>query len=388
MDWLHAGVNIITTVTYQCHYGLVVSSENPPSPQPRPASAAAGDKTTICSDDDNNVGYSVGMSTDEMLRQGVSLARRAVKESNPATMHSSNNIVFPTFVVASTGPYGAAMADGSEYTGQYPVEVTRDKLKEFHRRKASTILSNHPDGIAIETIPNLEEVGVVCEVMKELLQQQQYQQRQGDDSLSPRTCCCWISFACKNDHELNDGHTVQEALDLIQLYDPDCEWISAIGVNCCDSAYVPNLVKLLTLNALSVATREKITAMDERDSSSTVAVPEQQQQQPKQKTYQHLPTRGIVVYPNSGESWDAANNDWKDETGATDLEFSDRLMESVALVYGLWNGKITTKMKTKRPYLPQPPRIVLGGCCRTNPATIALLRQRIDDWEKKKLCTT
>ena len=382
-DWLHAGVNIITTVTYQCHYGLVASPE-----QSDVAEAEAGghDKTIICRGD-NNRGSTVGMSTDEMLSLGVSLARRAVKEMNDDDDDDINNdMIFPTFVVASTGPYGAAMADGSEYTGRYPAEVTRDKLKEFHRRKASTILSNHPDGIAIETIPSLQEVGVVCEVMKDLLQQQNQQ----EDNDSPQMCCCWISLACKNGRELNDGHTVQEALDLIQLYDPDCEWISAIGVNCCDSAYVPNLVKLLTLNALSVdtATREKqITAMDERGNScsaNTVTVPEQQQQ-PKQSR-----VRGIVVYPNSGESWDAANNDWKDGTGATDVEFSDRLMESVELVYELWNNTIDTKMKANPSYYtqtppPQPPRIVLGGCCRTNPATIALLRQRIDDWDKKKL---
>ena len=381
-------MNIITTVTYQCHYGLVDKTKKSSSSRAEAVEPEADgyEKTIPICRGDNNSGSVVGMSTDEMLRLGISLARRAVMEMNDNSSNNSN-IIFPTYVVASTGPYGAAMADGSEYTGQYPAEVTRDKLKEFHRRKALAILSNHPDGIAIETIPNLQEVGVVCEVMKDLLQKP----HQDDSSLSPQTCCCccWISLACKNGHELNDGHTVQEALDLIQMYDPDCEWISAIGVNCCDSAYVPNLVKLVTLNALLVATattESHITDTGERDNScsKTLAVPEQQKE-PKQS-----PVRGIVVYPNSGESWDAANNDWKDGTGATDVEFSDRLMESVELVYGLWSSTMITKMKANPSYLsqpppPPPPRIVLGGCCRTNPATIALLRQRIDDWEKKKL---
>ena len=38
-------------------------------------------------------------------------------------------------VAFSSGPYAAALADGSEYTGSYAERVTFEQLVDFHRRK-------------------------------------------------------------------------------------------------------------------------------------------------------------------------------------------------------------------------------------------------------------
>ena len=111
----------------------------------------------------------------EMMVEGVRLAKRAIEPTNvepdknepqSASIPSTSSRLGP-FVVASTGPYGAAMADGSEYTGRYPAHVTRQALVNFHIRKARTLLmEGKPDGLAVETIPNIEEVGVVCQVLR------------------------------------------------------------------------------------------------------------------------------------------------------------------------------------------------------------------------------
>lgn len=338
-DWLSAGVNIITTVTYQCHYGVAGGF-----------SGGGADAQEVYEREENMT---------ELIRTGVALAQRALQEDvNDATatvLRRSSTNAFPTFVVASTGPYGAAMADGSEYTGVYPPNVTRQVLVDFHRRKAQTLWNTKPNGLAAETIPNLEEVGVVCQVLKEL---QEQGQKVTDDNETSRGCC-WISLACKNGTQLNDGHSVQEALDMIRSYDPKGEWISAVGINCCDGAFVAPLVELLANEALNMA-------QVNNDSTTTTTT-----------TTTHTP-RGIVVYPNSGEAWDAAHEEWKDGTGTTDTQFADRLMAAVQTVHELWK----TKGGAQCGHMP---RMVLGGCCRTNPATIETLRWRIDAWEEQHL---
>jgi homocysteine S-methyltransferase len=315
-DWLESGSDIITTVTYQCHYGLV------------------GENNDMKQSSSINSVFSEEQTMTAMIQDGVTLAKEAVATCISNRLSSS---VGP-FVVASTGPYGAAMADGSEYTGQYPPHVTREALVEFHAKKARALWNCQPDGLAVETIPNLDEVGVVCEVLRDLKQQQQ---RQKD---AP-PIACWISLACRNGKELNDGHSVENALRTIQNFDPDAQWINAIGINCCDSAHIASLVEVLTKH-------ETILSSTRR--------------------------RGIVVYPNSGESWDAAHEQWKDGTGTTDKEFADRLMEAVQVIKQSWGKERSTDIDSR----PMP-KVIMGGCCRTNPATIAALRQRVDAFQNE-----
>jgi len=226
---------------------------------------------------------------------------------------------------------GAAMADGSEYTGKYPQHVTRQDLVDFHTKKTQALLDCKPDGLAVETIPNLEEIGVVCQVLRDLQEKQE----------SPPVAC-WISMACRNGKELNDGHSIQDALEVIRTFDSDGRWIAAVGVNCCDSVHIASLVQTLA------------------DACSNYSL-----------------SRGIVVYPNSGEAWDATHGEWKDGTGTTDTEFADRLMEVVELV-----ERICKKRSAQEEGVGVP-KVVLGGCCRTSDQTIAALRRRINAWNEQ-----
>ncbi|CAB9508092.1 Homocysteine S-methyltransferase 1 [Seminavis robusta] len=227
-DWLAAGTQILTTVTYQC--GMV--------------NAIVKDETTAT----------------QMLADGVQLARQA-------TQHNGKEE--DKFVVASMGCYGAALADGSEYTGHYPNIQSEQELQDFHRRKTLTLLQQKPDGIALETVPCVMECRAFIQLMQEL------QQQDNND----KNCACWISFACRNGHELNDGSKLEEALQAIQELDPEATIIHAIGVNCCDSQHILSLVQIIADFLVSTA------------------------------------RRGVIIYPNSGEEWDGQTKEWKQGTG-------------------------------------------------------------------------
>ncbi|HEX5968669.1 MAG TPA: homocysteine S-methyltransferase, partial [Intrasporangium sp.] len=69
-------------------------------------------------------------------------------------------------VAASVGPYGAFLADGSEYRGNYGVPRTR--LRDFHQRRLDLLATAQPDLIAVETIPDVMEAEVLVELLDEL----------------------------------------------------------------------------------------------------------------------------------------------------------------------------------------------------------------------------
>jgi len=341
-NWLDSGCNIITTVTYQCHYGIVVETENTID------SAGKVDRSDL---DEIMTHMPPREKMTGMMKDGIALSKEAIARRRARSTLQTSKSSFSSssspgpFVVASTGPYGAAMANGEEYTGSYPPIVSRSALVDFHTQKARTLLREHPDGLTVETIPNLEEVGVVCEVLREL----QIEAQPGNKSVA-----CWVSLACRNENELNDGHTVEEAIRCIESFDPTGHFIDAVGINCCDSIFIASLA-------------EKLTKSIHYEASSRGS---------------HHPqlTRGIIIYPNSGECWDASNEEWKDGTGTTDKQFADRLMEAVKIVHDTWKSENFTNKKSYR-----MPKIILGGCCRTNPATIVTLRKRIDAYDYSNL---
>ena len=67
------------------------------------------------------------------------------------------------WVAASIGPYGAVLADGSEYRGRYGVTAAR--LRDFHGPRLELLASAGPDLIAVETIPDLDEAEVLADLL-------------------------------------------------------------------------------------------------------------------------------------------------------------------------------------------------------------------------------
>ena len=277
------GADILSTVTYQCHFGI-------PSAKYKPI----------------EVEIMTGM-----IRKGILLATQCTR----------------AYVAASLGCYGAALADGSEYRGDYK-RITRQALRDFHRRRIDAVVPEHPDAIAFETVPNADEVIVLAELLREA-------------SLS--SVAVWISLACRNDHQLNDGTDLETVLDELCRIDPSGSFVNAIGFNCCHGKYIPNLLKILTRHMAIKG-----------------------------------PKRGIVFYPNSGEEWDAANATWKEGTGSTTPNhFADEMCYAIEVVEQTWAGHCAKDSPL--------PRLIIGGCCRTSPATISALRVMIDKREADRL---
>ena len=145
--------------------------------------------------------------TDQALRGSTQLAKDAVTASGKVIK-----------VAASIGPYGAALADGSEYKGNYG--VTKSFLKDFHARRLEVLISTSPDLLALETMPDTFEVEVLLEL------------------LSDCPIPYWVSYSCKAGNQTNAGQSFTEAVSLAKD-------AMAVGINCT----APELITDLLLSA-------------------------------------------------------------------------------------------------------------------------------------------
>ncbi|MBO0841666.1 MAG: homocysteine S-methyltransferase [Nocardioides sp.] len=152
-----------------------------------------------------------GMSrpyAEQLLRRSVRIARAVASEA-PGRL-----------VAASVGPYGAYLADGSEYRGRYGVPAR--VLHDFHAARLAVLETEEPDLIAVETIPDIDE----AEVLVELL----------DDIGLP----VWFSYSCAG-LSTRAGQPLADAFALAA----EVRSIVAVGVNCCDPADVPGALELV-----------------------------------------------------------------------------------------------------------------------------------------------
>ena len=141
-------------------------------------------------------------------------------------------------VAASVGPYGAYLADGSEYQGNYGLSVAT--LVDFHKHKIEILDRSDADLLACETIPDYHEACALAEIL-----------RQTDIP-------AWVSFCCRNGQQLHDGTPIESAISLFN----DNDKVFAVGVNCTAPEHISSLV-----------CRIRVVA----------------------------PRKMVVVYPNSGE---------------------------------------------------------------------------------------
>jgi homocysteine S-methyltransferase len=117
------------------------------------------------------------------------------------------------WVAASIGPYGATLADGSEYTGDYGLSIA--ELREWHRPRLEVLAAASPDLIAVETIPSLVELEAICGLL---------------DGLGVPA---WLSVTIA-DGALRTGESLGEALAMAASVDE----VIAVGANCCDDSEV------------------------------------------------------------------------------------------------------------------------------------------------------
>jgi homocysteine S-methyltransferase len=143
----------------------------------------------------------LGDDAEGLLRRSVELARDADAR----------------WVAASVGPYGAVLADGSEYRGDYGLSVSQ--LREWHRRRLHVLADAGADVLALETIPCLAEVEALCAEL---------------DGLG---CQAWLSISCDG-ASTRAGEPAGEAFAMAR----DCAAVIAVGVNCTAPADVAALV--------------------------------------------------------------------------------------------------------------------------------------------------
>jgi homocysteine S-methyltransferase len=214
-----------------------------------------------------------------LLRRSVELAKAARDEA----------CVGGLLVAASIGPYGAALADGSEYRGRYGLSVAA--LKRWHRPRLETLADAGADVLACETVPDADEAQALVELVRSV----------GKPA--------WLSYTVDGDRT-RAGQPLADAFAVAAGVDE----IVAIGVNCC----APDDV----LPAIATAAAVK---------------------------------KPVIVYPNSGERWDALRRNWIGPS-----RFSAKLV-------ALW--------------VAAGARIV-GGCCRVGPGDIAAIRRACRQGEK------
>jgi len=237
------------------------------------------------------ISASYQMSFEGLEREGLDHAEAAGAMQRTVTVarQAAADTSRPVIVAASVGPYGATQADGSEYTGVY--ELDARALVGFHRERIEVLSASGADLLAIETIPSLVETQALCDLLSE---------NPGPEA--------WISFCCRDGYRIAGGESVARAAALVD----GCDRVTAIGVNCTPPQHVSSLIEAIG------------SVTDKR----------------------------IVVYPNSGESWDAVGRRWSGEPDASGFV---ELARGWAR-QGVW---------------------AIGGCCRVGPETIRELARAL-----------
>lgn len=187
---------------------------------------------------------------DAALLKSVELARAVAAE------YPDRRII----VAASLGPYGAALHNGAEYTGDYACSF--DDLVAFHRARIAVLATasgpQAPDLLAFETLPSLDEAQALAE------------------ALTPWPHLpCWFSFTCRDAEHVAHGEKLRDCAAFVARLSQT----AAIGVNCTRPSLIADLIGELR------------AASD----------------------------KPIVVYPNSGGEWDAVHRCFTGTSDASEI---------------------------------------------------------------------
>lgn len=194
-------------------------------------------------------------------------------------------------ISASIGPYGAYLANGAEYTGDY--DLDQAQLADFHRERWHLLASARPDCFACETIPSFDEAQALVSLLAETPQ-----------------LTAWFSFSCRDGQHISDRTPIARCSEYLN----DFPQVVAVGINCTAPRFIQPLIGEIS----------------------------------------RVSDKAIVVYPNSGEVYDAENKCW---TGLT----NPAGFGSASLSWYKAGAKI------------------IGGCCRTRPGHICHIRNTLQE---------
>ncbi|MFF8828360.1 homocysteine S-methyltransferase [Streptomyces sp. NPDC015131] len=215
-----------------------------------------------------------------LLALGVELGREAARRAGARAPGR------PLWVAASAGPYGAMLADGSEYRGRYGLGVA--ELERFHRPRLEVLAAARPDVLALETVPDAVEARALVRAVRGL------------------GVPAWLSYSVAGG-ATRAGQPLEEAFAVVA----GSEEIVAVGVNCCAPADADR----------AVAVAARVTG------------------------------KPVVVYPNSGEAWDAGTRAWRGSPAFTAARVDGWVRAGARLV---------------------------GGCCRVGPDRIGEVARLVE----------
>ena len=210
--------------------------------------------------------------TARLITSSVALARRGAPDG---------------WVAGSVGPYGAMLADGSEYTGGYVDAVGVRELRAFHRPRMELLAEAGADVLACETVPAAAEAEALLAEAEAL------------------GVPMWLSLTTvTGDDGVVRTRRGERAADVFAMTD-GVDAVVAVGVNCTDPVGVRPAVEAAAGSG-----------------------------------------KPVVVYPNSGETWDALGRRWTGTPGVSPDAVPGWVEAGARLV---------------------------GGCCRVRPQHIAAI---------------
>lgn len=215
LDYFLAGADIATTATYQASF-------------------------------EGFAGRAVARAqAEELMCRAVALAAAARETFWSERRHRAGR-VWP-LIAASVGPYGAMLADGSEYRGRYA--ITDTELADFHGPRLAALARSGADFIACETLPCLREALVLARLLREF----------------PGLTAC-MSFSCRDAAVDSEGEDIGECAAALDGFSQ----ILAVGINCTPPRFILELLQRMRART----------------------------------------GKALLAYPNSGQGYDAGTKRW------------------------------------------------------------------------------
>jgi homocysteine S-methyltransferase len=191
------------------------------------------------------------------------------------------------WIAASLGPYGAMLHNGAEYHGNY--ECSYEELVGFHGRRIAVLAETNADFLAFESIPSLEEARAILTALRPYADVPAY-----------------LSFTCRDGTHVSHGETLRECAELLDGQPQ----IIGIGVNCTRPELIAGLIRELA----------------------------------------QVTSKPVIVYPNSGEEWDAVDRCWQGDGQIKDF------------------GDLALRWRNAGAQW-------IGGCCRTGPEHVRMVAE-------------
>ena len=206
-------------------------------------------------------------------KEARNLIKKAVKIAQKARDDYENRTGKHNYIAGTIGPYGAYLANGSEYRGDY--ELSTKEYQQFHLPRIEELVNAGVDILAIETQPKLDEVLAILELLKEKYPQQKV----------------YVSYTLSDDDTISDGTPLPRAIHALEDYSQ----VIAVGINC---------VKLELV-------------------------------EPALKNMKEITDKHLIVYPNSSAVYDPKSKTWSQpKTSATFEELIPNWYEAGARIIG------------------------------------------------------